>query len=235
MNPQPHFRPDLEVGQLDEHVERVGHPAVGRVLQRHQAKLDVAAIDFLENGRDRAHGDMLDGLAKLGDRGEMAVTVLRSQAGNLERSLQRSRAAHQLAEDGAEGFGRERALAGRQRLGDHLVFARGRPDLHPLIVFELDDLRRDLRAAIQESDEVLIQPIDLAPQAPHGGMPLRVARFRGGSPIFRAAGWLIAMGRLPGHGSTQRETLGTVATRIFNRQRDSRSAPISAREDPHDR
>ena len=54
MNPQPHFGADLDVGELDKHVERVGDPAVGRVFQRHQAELDVAAIDVFKYGRDRA-------------------------------------------------------------------------------------------------------------------------------------------------------------------------------------
>jgi hypothetical protein len=115
-------------------------------------------------------------------------------------------------------------------VGHHLFFASGRPDILPLIVLELDDLRGNRRPAIQESHEVLIQLIDLASQAPNCGMSLGVGWLRMGSPIFRTSGWLITMGRLPFHGSTQKETFGTVATRIFDRQQVSRWAQIALPE-----
>ena len=100
MDAQPHLGADLQVRQLDEHVERVGDPAVGRVLQRHQAELDVAAIDLLEDRRDRADRHVLDRLAKFGDRGQVAVAVLRARGRrHADRALERPRAAHQLAED----------------------------------------------------------------------------------------------------------------------------------------
>ena len=58
----------------------------------------------------------------------------------------------------------QRSLAGSQNLGDDLVFARRGPDFEPLVVLELADLRDDLGAAIEQADEVLIKPVDLASQ-----------------------------------------------------------------------
>ena len=62
----------------------------------------------------------------------------------------------------------QRTRAGGQGLGDDLVFARGRPDLESLVVLDLADLRDDLRAAIEQADEVLIEPVDLAPASSPG-------------------------------------------------------------------
>ena len=169
MDPQPHLRPDLQVRQLDEHVERVGDPAVGRVFQRHQSELDVAAIDLLEDRGDRADRHVLDGLAESRDRGEVAVTILRPQAGHADRPLKGPGAAHQLAEDDPQRLRRQRALARRQGLRDHLVLPGRRPDLQPMIVLHLPDPRRDLRAAIQQLDQLLVQPVDLPPQARQAG------------------------------------------------------------------
>ena len=173
MHPQPHLGPDLEVRQLDEHLERVGDPAVGRVLQWDHAELDVPAVDLLEDRGDRADRDMLDGLAKLGDRGQVAVAVLRAQAGDPHRPLQGPRAAHQLAEDSPQGLRRHRAPAGRERLGDHLVLARRRPDLQAPILLELADPKDDLRPSIQQTDELMVQPVDLLSQARQAGHRLR--------------------------------------------------------------
>ena len=52
---------------------------------------------------------------------------------------------------------------------------------------------RDLRAAIQQVDQLLIQPIDLAPQARQAWMAAsESAAFGDEPPILRAAGRLIA-------------------------------------------
>ena len=135
---------------------------------------------------------MLDAFAKFGDRSEVAVAVLGPKVGDVDRPLQRPRAAHQLAEDDPQRLLRQRALAGRQGLGDDLVFPRRRPDLEPLIVLDLTDLRDDLGAAIEQADQVLVEPVDLASQARQAGLPLGVGRLGRRSPILRGAGRLIA-------------------------------------------
>src|SRR5262249_49112962 len=150
--------------------------------------LDVAAIDLLEDRGDRADRYVLDGLAELGDRGEVAVAVLRAQARHTDGPLQRSRAAHQLPEDDPQGLGRQRALAGRQGLRDHLLLPRGRPDLQTLVVLDLTDLRCDLRPTIQQADEIAVQTIDLPPQAGQTGRLLRVRPFRWSPRSFGAGG-----------------------------------------------
>ena len=61
VDPQPDLGADLDARQADEHVQGVGDPAVGRVLQGHDAELDVAAVDLLEDRGDRADRDVLDG------------------------------------------------------------------------------------------------------------------------------------------------------------------------------
>ena len=53
-------------------------------------------------------------------------------------------------------------LLAAQDLSDDLVFPRGGPDLNPLVLLELTDLRDDLGATIQETDEVLIEAVDLS-------------------------------------------------------------------------
>ena len=104
MNAQPHFGPDLQVRELDEHVEGVGDASVGRVFERHQAELDVAAIDLLEDGRDRRDRHVLDAFAKFCDRGQVAVAVFGPEIGDADGALKGPRAAHQLAEDDPQRF-----------------------------------------------------------------------------------------------------------------------------------
>ena len=134
MNTQPYLGPDLQVRKLDEHIERVGDPSVGRIFERDQAEFNVAAIDLLEDGGDRTNGDVLDAFAKFRDRRQVAVTVLWSKIRDANCPLKGSRAAHQLAKDNPQGVLRQRSLAGAQDLGDDLVFPRRRPDLKALIV-----------------------------------------------------------------------------------------------------
>ena len=59
------------------------------------------------------------------------------------------------------------ALAARAR--DDLVLASGRPDLDTLVVLDLTDEGGDLGATIEETDEILIELVDLSPSAPNVG------------------------------------------------------------------
>ncbi len=144
MNPEPNLGPNLQAGESHEHVERVGDPAVGRVLQRHDPELHVPAIHFLEHGGDRADRDMLDRFAKLGHSGEIAIAVLGSQTGDAHGPLKRAGAAHQLAEDEPKGFVGKGAAAVARGVGDHFVLAGRRPDFQALLLLQLADLQRDL-------------------------------------------------------------------------------------------
>ena len=77
MHRQPNFAADHQMRHLQEHVERIDDPAVGRVLDRHDAEIDVAAIDLLEHRRNVVHAQASDRLteAQLDGGAQMAVTV----------------------------------------------------------------------------------------------------------------------------------------------------------------
>ena len=203
-DPEPDLGADLQAGEPHEHVEGVGDPAVGRVLQRDEPELDVAAVDLLEDRRDRADRDVLDRLAELGHRGEVAVAVLRPEAGHPELPLERPRAAHQLAEDQLERLQGQGPLAQLGRPGDDLVLARGRPDVEPLRLLELADLDGDLRAVIQEADQIPVDPVDLRAEVRERR---RVLRGRRGGPgrLRLGGGRLGGRGRLARHGATLRQ------------------------------
>ena len=115
----------LQARWSDEHVERVGNAAVGGVFERDEAELDVSAVHFLEHGGDRADRDVLDGVAELGDRGQMTVAVVRSQEGHAQGSLQGAAAAHELSKDEPECFRRQRTFVGRDRLRQDFFLAAG--------------------------------------------------------------------------------------------------------------
>ena len=63
MNPQLHFAADLS-WRAGEHIERIGHAAVGAVFQRHQAVVRLPTIDFIKHGADRAHRHQFHAMAK---------------------------------------------------------------------------------------------------------------------------------------------------------------------------
>ena len=74
-NPHPHPR---------EHVERVGHAAVGRVLDRHQAEIRLLAMNLLEHGGDAADRHEFDALAETMDGGQVAVAVGGAKKGHAQ-------------------------------------------------------------------------------------------------------------------------------------------------------
>ena len=63
MDGQQHFGADFG-GAAEEGVERIDDPAADAVLDGHQAVIDVAAHDFLEDGRDVAQGDVFHAAAE---------------------------------------------------------------------------------------------------------------------------------------------------------------------------
>src|SRR5258708_3437402 len=103
MNPQPHFRADLQVRQAHEHVKRVEDDADLGILERNNAVIDLAAVDLLEYRHDAADAHVFDVVAKAFDGGEMAVAVFGAEIGDLDDFLQGARAADDFAEDGADG------------------------------------------------------------------------------------------------------------------------------------
>ena len=176
MDPEPDLGADLQAREPDEHVEGVDDPAVGRVLQRDDPELDVPAVDLLEDRGDRADRDVLDRLAELGDGGQVAVAVLRARGRRpAAAAASDRRAAHQLAEDRAArslaGSGprlaaRARAMTSSSRAGDQTS--------SPCFCLTWPIWSDDLGAAVQQGDEFLVDPVDLAPEAREGRRTLGV-------------------------------------------------------------
>ena len=67
MNLQADFRTDFQLRQTQEHVEGIGNPPIGRVFQGDNAKIGMAAVNFLENRRDAADAHEFDRLAEAFD------------------------------------------------------------------------------------------------------------------------------------------------------------------------
>jgi hypothetical protein len=68
MNTQPSLGADSK-RKSSEHIESVGDPPVGRVLNRHETKIDMTAVHFLEYRLDASDWNVFDGVAELLDRG----------------------------------------------------------------------------------------------------------------------------------------------------------------------
>ena len=180
MHAEADLGPNFQAREANEHVQGVGDPAVGRVLERDQAELNVAAVDFLEDRRDRAHGDMLDRFAELGDGCQMAIAVLGAEVGDPQGALQGAAPTHHFAKDEAEGLLRQWALTRGQGARDDFLLARGRPDFQPLFLLYLADLKRNFGASIEQGDQFLIDPVDFAPEAWQGRCALRIVIGRRG-------------------------------------------------------
>ena len=85
VNPQLNFATNPH-RQTGEHVQRVYDSPIRRVFQRHDAELSVAATKFLKHGGDGGHRGQLTTLAKMVDRGEIRVAVLRPEVGHADRA-----------------------------------------------------------------------------------------------------------------------------------------------------
>ncbi len=115
MDAQRDFGADLERGfcaliQVTETLEGVGNAAVGGVFDGDDAVRGVTALDFREDGGDGNDRHELGALAKTGDRRQVAVGVFGAEVGDAHRVLDGADAAEELAEDGLDGRGGERAF-----------------------------------------------------------------------------------------------------------------------------
>jgi len=153
---------DPDLRHADEHVERVGHPPVGRVLQRHDAEIDVLAVHFLEDGGDVADRHEVHRLAEARQRGEVAEAVLRPEERHLEHPLQRPRAGDQFAVDGANRRLPEGAIVALEDVLDHFLFPGGGEDALAVLVLDLADLRREVRPLVDEFEDLQVELIDLS-------------------------------------------------------------------------
>ena len=149
-NPHPHPR---------EHVERVGHAAVGRVLDRHQPEIRLLPVDFLEHGGDAADRHELDALAEAMDRRQVAETVERPEKGDAR-----------LADQTTGSRWRPRAAPPARRLA---AAARRLPTPAARAIRRRASARRGPRPATDSAGP---------PRAPAGPAPARVG------PAFDRAG-----------------------------------------------
>ena len=127
MNPQLHLAADLH-RQPSEHVERVDHAPVRRVLDRHHAIVGLVPIHLLERSWNGSHRHELDRAAEVGAGREMAVAIRGSQVSDLERLDQRSTTTRHLAQHDLDRLGVHRTLARFDRLQQPIVVAVGVED-----------------------------------------------------------------------------------------------------------
>ena len=144
----PDAQPDLGadfhlIRKADEHVKRVRDPAVGRILQRHHAEIRVPAAYFLEYRRDVGRAVVNGRFTEPLDRGEVTVTVFRSQVRDLLVLLDRTRAADEFAKDGLDRVGIERTTIRREDVREYFFFARRGEHVAALLHLDLPDLRGD--------------------------------------------------------------------------------------------
>ncbi len=126
MDLQAYLCTDNQVRHAQEHLQRVGDPSIGRIFHRHHAEFDVASIHFLKDGCDIVDAEKLDRLAKALDGGQMAITVFGAKISDFQYLLKCPRAAHDLAENGADGARVERPFIFLVELQDvlqHFFFA----------------------------------------------------------------------------------------------------------------
>src|SRR5262249_16835768 len=157
---------------------------------RHDAKIDMAAIDLLEDGGDTADADELDSLAEPIDGGQIAITVFGAEISDLQHLLQGARAAHDLTEDGADGAGVERAFVFLVELQDvlqHFFLAGRRKNLVAVFIFYFADLRRHAGSLVYQLKDLEIELIDLAAEVTQGC--LRAGRTHGGARCAVALGF----------------------------------------------
>ena len=172
MNAQADFGANLELRQPHEHIQRVGHSAVGGIFQGHDPEIGVTAIHFLEHRRDTADADEFDRLAEALDGGQVGEAVLRAEVGDLDNLLQSPRAAHDLAKNRPHRIGIQRAFAGIQDVLENFFFACRGKNLGTLIVFDTANFGRQRGPFIDQFEDLQVQSVNLrAEMANRSGGP----------------------------------------------------------------
>ena len=163
VNPQRHLRTNLH-GQPREVVERVGDPAVGRVLQWHHAVVGMAGLHLFECGRDTGHRHEVDGAAEAVQCRQMAVGPGGAEVSYAEVLLDGTRPGDELAEDGLHALVGERAHVGRGGPLEHGFFAGRIVGLLAVRLLDVADLAGDLGAVVHQPDELSVDLVDLGSQ-----------------------------------------------------------------------
>ena len=154
----------LEHRQAHEHIESVGHPAVGRILQRHDAEIAMAPIDFLEHGRDRSDQREFDRLSKPLHGSQVTVREFRPEACDLHDFLQRPSPAHDLAVNGSDSCIVERPLVVLANVEENFLFPSWGEDLAAVFRFHTADFAGEVRSFVDELEDVQVEFVDLSAQ-----------------------------------------------------------------------
>src|SRR6187549_3150393 len=96
MNAKLHLTADRHV-RASEHIESISDTSVGRIFERHDAILNVAARHFFENGRNRSDRHEFDALTEAMNRREMTVSILWAKKRDADCTFDGARTADQLA------------------------------------------------------------------------------------------------------------------------------------------
>ena len=159
MNGEQHFRADFG-GAAEEGVERIDDSAADAVLDGDEAVIDVAPDDFLEDGGDIAHGNVVDAAAEFGDGSRMAEGPFGAEEADAKRFFESEAAAHDFAIDGFEAAIGEGSLVEAADAFHDGFFAVGGVDLGALRLLELSDLDDDASAGVEQFDDLMIDLID---------------------------------------------------------------------------
>src|SRR5262249_53718886 len=149
---------------VDEEVERAGDGALGRVLDRHDTHIRLRALDGKEDVRHRRCGQVVDAVSELPACSEMCERGRGAEEAHAQPLLERPAGGDDLAEDGPDRLGLERAGSGVHHALDDLLLARrvvhGRRAVRLLVA----DLLYEARTRVEQGEEAIVDAIDPPPQ-----------------------------------------------------------------------
>src|SRR6266404_3771456 len=156
LNRQNDLRNNLQI-TVHEHVERVGDDALGGILDRHHAVIGAVFRDLGENVRD----GFLRGITQAGTEPPDGRLVregrLRPEIGDGHGFLERERAGHDLAVNGAERLAGDGALVQAADALKHGAFAVRRINFLTRLDFDGADFQHVLGAVVQQFDDLRVE------------------------------------------------------------------------------
>ena len=161
VNLQANLRTNRQLGQAQEHVQRIGHAPVRGILQRHHTEVRVAAIHFLEDGRDAANPHELYLLAETLDSCKMAEAVFGTEVRHLEHFLECPRSTHDFAENSPNGSRIEWAFVRFQHVVENFLFSCWRKDFRSVDVFDFADFARQTGSFVDKFQDLKIEFVHL--------------------------------------------------------------------------
>ena len=159
---------------LEERVDRPGHGAFARVLDRDDTVEGGPTADGVEHARNRRRIDVRRREAERATGGEMRIRPLRPEERDGERRLHRHRRAHHLAKDAPDRVAGKGASALVDHAREHRPFALGVVGGGAEGALLLPNLRDDRGASGEQREQLVVDSIDVAPEVVEGhGLPPR--------------------------------------------------------------